>query len=168
MLSVKPVIRDSRLIGHEFKLRIPSFVYHFPGETVDYGFPYPKSYPGPKPKNANIAYYPPQDIQVQEQVITTFVELNEIYDHQIVKSYPSIYTVKGIEDHTEMAHVKKIVVPPETFRFWPPLFKKLQVCPDRLLDFIVLPDLERVRSMDEAYPTTNEHNLMANGPESAK
>ena len=51
--------------------------------------------------------------------------------------------------------------PPKTFRFWPPCFVRYQVCENRLKRYADLPDDQRIKPVEEKYPTTDSFELIA-------
>lgn len=147
MLSFKASTDESVRLGYHYQITIPPFSIIWHGERVW------------KDKDGNIiATFPPQIVYLKEQQpVNVFIPMNERYDYKIVESLPVFAWIRGLTPDG-LPSSQEILIPRESFRFWPPLFPAFQVCPNRLLDFTVLNDEDRVKPFDKPYPRLDSTN----------
>ena len=148
LLSFKPVTRNEAVIGHEFQVLLPTFLAEFKGEERR------------NELGSLILVIPKQMVRVPPQKITVCLVLNERYGCHIIESTPTlVYAVGRLGNETPVGVA--VIIPPKTFRFWPPCLVRYQICENRLQRYATLPDDHRIRPVEEKYPTTDSFLLMA-------
>jgi hypothetical protein len=150
MLSFIPICKDDVLIGHDFDLILPSFWHNFPGDSV-------KTFVDNSERT--VVEFPEQSIRVPGRRIRTFLRLNEMYCPLTVLSPPVLVFIRGRQGKGT-PFTSQIIIDSHPFRFWPPLFTKYQVCPNRWIRYTVLNDDERIKHVEEEYPTSKESRLI--------
>ena len=141
MIFFRRDYKDSCLVGHDYRLLLPAFTFSFHGDSVRTEL------------GVTLVKYPQQAIKVPGRVVTVFIPLNEKYDsHSILSPSTLVFIHKG----NGVPFIIEVVVDSKPFIFWPPLFTTYRICPDRLLAYAVLPDDQRIRYVEEKYPTSKK------------